>query len=171
MAKAKKETEAAAAAGAAKPKGKRSKALILGVPVFVLLMGCGAGAWWYLKGQPPPTDGEAADAVHASEEAAGGLLELAPFVVNLSDVGGRKYLRVTMALLLPTEAIAKEIEENKLVMSRLRSAVIEVLTVRTSVQLATPEGRAELRTAVGESIKSVSHLEVKDVLFQEFIVQ
>ena len=170
MAKSEKETAVAAAAGAAKPK-KRSKPLIIGIPVFVLLMGGGAGAWWYLKGQTPPAGSEAAQAAHEPEEPEGGLLELTPFVVNLSDVGGRKYLRVSMALLLPSETIAKEVEENKLVISRLRSAVIEVLTVRTSMQLSTPEGRTELRAALGESINAVSHLEVKDVLFQEFIVQ
>jgi flagellar FliL protein len=171
MAKSEKETEGAPAATAAKPKKTRSKLLVLGVPVFVLLMGGGAGAWWYLKGQAPPPQSEAGQAGQEAEEAEGGLLELAPFVVNLSDLGGRKYLRVSIALLLPTEAIAKETEENKLAMSRLRSAVIEVLTLRTSVQLSTPEGRGELRVAVGERIKAVSHLEVKDVLFQEFIVQ
>lgn len=167
----KSEKQESGAANEAKPK-KKSKLLVLGIPVFVLLMGGGAGAWWYLKGQAPPPEGEAAEeAKHESEEAEGGLLELSPFVVNLSDLGGRKYLRVSIALLLPTEAIAKEVEENKLEMSRLRAAVIEVLTIRTSVQLSSPEGRAELRAAVGESIKAEAHLEVKDVLFQEFIVQ
>lgn len=148
------------------PKKKGSKLLILGIPAFVLLMGGGAGAWWFLN--KPPAEGAE---VETHEETEPGLLALSSFVVNLSDVGGRKYLRVTMSLLLPDEAAAKTIEGSELTMSRLRAAIIEVLTMRTSVQLSTPEGRTALRAAVAEAAKTVAHLEVKDVLFQEFIVQ
>jgi flagellar protein FliL len=158
-----------AEAPAPKPKKGKSKLLLLGVPVFVLLMGGGAGAWWYFN-QPA---GEGAEAAHeeAEEETKAGIVPLDSFIVNLADPGGRKYLRANVLILVPDEAEAKEIEENKLVISRVRSAVIEVLAKRTSAELLTAEGRAALKHDIAETAKEIAHIEVKDVLFEEFIVQ
>jgi flagellar FliL protein len=169
MAKPEDEEVAPAAPPPPKAPKKRSKLLIIGVPAFVLLMGGGAGAWWYFN--QASADAAAAPPAEEEESSAVGLLPLDAFIVNLADLGGRKYLRVTMVLLVSTEAAAKEVEENKLTMSRMRSAIFEVLTTRTSLQLATAEGRAGLKAAVGETAKHVAQLDVKDVLFEEFIVQ
>ncbi len=151
-----------------RPKKRRSKLLLLGIPLFLLAAG-GAGGWWYVT--------KSAEPVHAAgdEQAAvaepTGLAPLEPFVVNLADPGGRKYLRVTIVLLLPDEHAGEQIAKNKLVISRLRSSIIEVLTVRTSAQLASPEGRDALKKAVAETARATSRMDVRDVLFEEFIVQ
>ena len=164
------ESKTDAAPSTAEPKKRRSKLLLIGVPMFLLLMAGGGGGWWYFS-----QSAAAADATEHKEEGeehkTAGLVSLDPFIVNLADPGGRKYLRMTVVLLLPDEHMAKEVEENKLTISRVRSAIIEVLTSRTSLELASPDGRAALKKTIAETATNVGHIDVRDVLFEEFIVQ
>ena len=151
----------------AKPKKKgRSKLLVAGIPAFVLLMGGGAGAWWYFN-QP---GGEAA---HAEEEEAepSGMVSLESFIANLADPGGRKYVRASIVVLVSDEETAAAFEADKLTMSRVRAAVLEVFTTRTSTEIVTPEGRAALKKSIAETVNHIGHLDVRDVLFEEFLVQ
>lgn len=143
---------------------KRSKLLTLGLPVLVLILAGGGGAWWFLQ---TPTEA----AVPATEPEPKGLVAFDAFIVNLADPGGRRFLRLSMILLLPHEHEAKEISENELVMSRVRSALIDLLSTRTSASLSTPEGRSELKKAIAETAHQTGHMEVRDVLFKEFVVQ
>jgi flagellar FliL protein len=158
------QTETAPAAPAA-PKG-RSKLLKLGVPVLVLLLGGGGGGWWYFFGRGS-SDVEAA--APAPDPA---VATFEPFVVNLADPGGRRFLRVSLQLLVPGESMAAEIKENKLLHFRVRSSILELLTTQTSAGLATPEGRTALKKAIAETAThALEHTEVSDVLFAEFVIQ
>jgi flagellar FliL protein len=146
----------------AAPK-KRSK-LALVVPVVLLLLGGGGGAWWYMQQQP-------AEAAEEKPTTPSGLISFDAFVVNLADPGGRRFLRVSLLLLVPTEAEALEISENELEMSRVRSALIDLLATQSSAQLGTPDGRADLKKAIAHAAADICHVEVLDVLFKEFVVQ
>ena len=153
-----------AAAPPQAPKG-RSKLLVIGVPALVVLLAGGGGGWWYLKKAPV----EAAEPVKPADPA---IVAFEPFIVNLADAGGRRFLRVSLHLLIVGDDEAAELEENKLLHSRVRSAILELLTTQTAGALATPEGRATLKKQIVESAAhAVEHLEVSDVLFAEFVVQ
>jgi flagellar FliL protein len=157
------QTEAASAPPAA-PK-KKSRLLKLLVPVVLLLGAAGGGAWYFL--------GKGSAGVEAKAPAPEpAMVAFEPFTVNLADPGGRRFLRVTMQLLVDGEANAAEIEDDKLVHSRVRSAILELLTTQTSAGLATSEGRAALKKAIAETAgHALEHMEVSDVLFAEFIIQ
>ena len=81
-------------------------------------------------------------------------------------VEGRRLL-----LVLLDEKTAKHVGENPLTVSRVRSAIIELLTTQTSAALATPEGRAELKKSIAQTTAQIAHVDVRDVLFKEFVVQ
>jgi flagellar FliL protein len=158
-------SEPQAAAAPVKKKGK-SKLLLVGASLIVLLGGGGAGAWWYL--------GKKAEAASAEEPATPpGFITLDPFIVNLADPGGRRFLRISLRLVVKSEEEAKELEEKELVLLKARSAVLELLATQKSEELQTPDGKAQLKKHIAERAAEAFgvHTEVTDVLFAEFVVQ
>ena len=166
-------TEPQAAAAPAPAKKSRRGLMIILVVVLLLLAGGGGGAYWFLfRGSAEAEAAEGAEPAPEPEPPATGIVPLEPFVVNLADPSGTRFLRVTMSLVVADEAVAKEIEEEKVVHARLRSAILELLAQKQSTELITPEGKAELKKSIAESVAHAAHeLKVADVLFSEFIVQ
>jgi flagellar FliL protein len=152
----------------AAPAPKKSrKGLFLGL-ALVLIAGGGGGAYWMF--------GPSAEAVagKAAEEPAvpAAIVTLDPFVVNLADPGGTRFLRVSMGLVVAGEDQAKEFDEDAVAKMRLRSSILEMLAQQTAARLVSAEGKAELKKAVAQhATHSAEHLKVSDVLFSEFIVQ
>jgi flagellar FliL protein len=165
MSDAKEKADAASA-----PKKKSKLVLILALAAFVVLGGGGAGAYWYFaQRSAPPGEGGEAKTAEASEP---GLVELDPFVVNLADPGGQRYVRVAMRLLTHDEEQALEMKENAVAKAKLRAAILELLSMQTADGLVTTEGKDALKKAIAEGAAHAVHeLQVTDVLFVEFIVQ
>jgi len=153
---------------AAKPK-KKSKLIPILAVVFVLLAGGGAGGYWmYAK-----RAGEASAAAPKEEKPPkSGVVDMEPFVVNLADESGKRFLRVNMKLLTWDEEQAAEMKEDAVINARVRSAILELLSLQYAAPLVTPEGKEELKKAIAERVAETSEeLKVTDVLFVEFVVQ
>jgi flagellar FliL protein len=165
MSDAKDKTEAPAA-----PKKKSKLLWILLTSVLVMLAGGGgAGAFWYFS-QRPAAPTEAQDAKEPATEP--GMVEMDPFVVNLADAGGQRFVRVSMRLLTYDEDQALELKENAVAKAKLRAALLELLSTQTADGLVTPDGKQALKKAIAErAAHAVHELKVTDVLFVEFIVQ
>jgi flagellar FliL protein len=140
-------------------------------PIFVLLVlllvGGGGGAYWWLSRTP---------AVEAAPRevplAERGLVPFEPFMVNLADGGGNRFLKVTLQLVLESPEKAEAVTSTPVVVSRIRSEILELLTQQTGTALVTPDGKAALKTAIGERLADVlDGGKVIDVLFSEFVVQ
>jgi flagellar FliL protein len=158
-------------------KAKKSKLLpIVLALVLVLLAGGGAAGYWMYS--------KRAAADPASQEPAvptePGVVDLETFVVNLADEGGRRFLRLSMKLLTADEEQAAELKEDPVTSARVRSAILELLSLQHAAPLVTPEGKEELKKAIAERAnEAMAHGEaagadapkVVDVLFVEFIVQ
>jgi flagellar FliL protein len=166
-------TENAAAHAAPAPAKKSRKGLFIILVVAILLLaGGGGGAYWFLWHGKADAEAAEAEPEPEPEPPPTGIVPLDPFVVNLADPSGTRFLRVTMSLVVADEVVAKEIEEEKVVHARLRSAILELLAQKQSTELVTPDGKAALKTAIAESAAHAAHeLKVEDVLFSEFIVQ
>jgi len=138
------------------------KILILVVAVLVLAGGAG-GTWWWMR---RPVEAKAP----SLEER--GLVSFEPFLVNLADEGANRYLKVTLGLVLETAEAAKHVEETPVVVSRLRSDILELLTEQSSTQLVSAVGKQALKAAIKTRLsEALEHKEVVDVLFSEFVVQ
>ena len=164
-------TEAAAAEAPAKPKSKLP--LVAGAAVLVLAGTGGGGYWWWAH--RAPADPKAAEAAgkeesHTPEDA--GVVGFEPFVANLADEGGTRFLRASLKLVVAGAETAKEVEENPVEHAQLQSAVLEILTVHTAEQLVTPDGKQALKKEILEKTAHLLHkAKVTDVLFTEFVVQ
>jgi len=157
-------------APAAAPKKKKSKLVFILVVALVLVGGGGAGAYFYFN-RPAPAEGEAREEP-ADESTPPGIVEMEPFVVNLADPGGQRYVRVAMRLLTRDEEQARALKENAVDSARLRAAILEILSMQTADALVTAEGKQALKAAIAErASQAVRELKVTDVLFVEFIVQ
>ena len=160
-------SDAPAPAAAPAAKGK-SKLLLIGVAVVVLAGGGGGGYWWW--SQRAPAEGEA-----VAEEPKGepGIVNFEPFVANLADEGGSRFLRASVKLVIdggPEKG--KEIEENAVEKAQLQSAILEVLTEQLADELITPEGKAAMKKAILTRTGEVLHeTPITDVLLTEFVVQ
>jgi flagellar protein FliL len=164
--------EAPAAAVTPAAPAKKSKMRLLLIVGVVLAAGGGGGFWWMKQQQPV----EAAEAGHETPEAAhepspGSLLPLETFTVNLADAGASRFLRVTIQLVLAGEGTSAELEHDPLMKTRIRSAVLELLTTQQAQTLVTPEGKAALKTDIAARVTEATKVEVSDVLFSDFVVQ
>jgi flagellar FliL protein len=158
---------AAPAAADAPKKSRKGLFIIAGVALVAVLGGGGAAYWMFFANAP------AAEAAEPAEEAGpGAAVALDPFVVNLADAGGTRYLRVSLSLVVADEAHAAEVAESEVTRARIRSAVLELLSLQTADRLITPDGKAEVKKAIAEAAShAVADLHVSDVLFSEFVVQ
>ena len=151
-----------------KKKGKGRRIVFAIIGLLVLAGGGGGGYWWYSSREAAPAAGEK----KKPEPAPTRVLALDPFVVNLADGGGTRFLRVNLSLVVEDNASAREIVEKEVVRAQVRSALLERLALETADQLVTPEGKKELKKAVAEQAAHSAHgLKVSDVLFSEFVVQ
>lgn len=156
--------EAADVADAPKKRGGWLGKLVL--ILVVLLAGAGGGAWWFLGGAT-----EAAEPVAVPLEARG-LVPFEPFLVNLADGGGHRFLKVTMQLVVGDLDQSTSITKTPVVVMQLRSTILELLTEQRADALVTAEGKGALKTAIKARV--AGHLpdrQVIDVLFSEFVVQ
>jgi flagellar FliL protein len=159
-------TEAGGDATAHAPrKGGALKKLAM-IGVAVLLAGGGA-AYWMLGG----TKAEAA-ADPAVKIAERGVVPFETFLVNLSDPGGNRFLKVTLSLVVSSAEDAKHVEENASLMSHVRSAILELLTEQQAQALITAPGKQTLKDAITKRAADLlKDQKVLDVLFSEFVVQ
>ena len=165
-------SEAPAPAAAATPAKKKPLVLIMAV-IVVLLGAGGGGAWFFMKGNAEAKGADAEekekkDEVKLSER---GLVKLDPFIVNLADEGGKRFLRASIQLVVENEAEAAEFEEKPVLTMGARSAIVETLTGQYSEDLGTPEGKDELREMLKEHVSEALKIEIVDVLFSDFVIQ
>lgn len=181
--------EGAGAKAPEKPKNKL-KLIIIGVAAAVLLGGGGAG-FMLMKGKS--TASESAHEVkpeHEAEESAkghsgsqgeekgghgaakavgGAVMKLEPFIVNLQDNSGTRYLKLTLNLELASNVNSSEIESQE---ARIRDSLIVLLSSKSYTDIGTVEGKYQLRDEIVARINQfLSNGKVKTAYFTEFVIQ
>lgn len=158
--------EGVAAEGKAPAKAK-SKLPLIGGAVVLLAAGGGGMYWWNGR--------HAAEPVAEAKEippSARGLVSFEPFVANLADPGGTRFVRTTVQLVVADALQATEVNETPVLVMQARAIILELLTTQTADVLVTPDGKAALRKAIAERVHDALHeVEVIDVLFSDFVVQ
>lgn len=143
---------------------KRTGGLVL--LLFVAMAAAGGGVYWWMSRGP------VAAATVEVPLSARGLVAFEPFMVNLADGGGSRYLKVTLRLVLENRAAADGVTSSEVIQSRVRSEILELLTEQTATALVTPEGKTALKQAITSRVEPILNgTKVIDVLFSEFVVQ
>jgi flagellar protein FliL len=149
------------------------KVLIIIIAVALLFMGMvGAGFFilWNKISQVPQDPSKAGEvAVEEEENDIGPLYDLDTMIVNLSDHGGKRYLRVTMALELDDQESVATVESR---LPQIRDAVLMILPTKTYEDVSTTDGKIALRKQIMEKINSLmTKGSVTNIYFTEFVVQ
>lgn len=157
---------AATDASAPKPKGK--KMIVIGGAV-VLLLAIGAGAWMFLgRGHEEPEEGAApaAKVAHAKpkEGTPPTFLPLENMVVNLADPGGAKFAQIGVTVETMDQKTADQV---KAYLPSIRSAVLMLVSQRTSEELLTREGKEKLATDIHREVSRPLGFEVEEPAHEE----
>jgi flagellar protein FliL len=158
------------------PPAKKGKGKLVLVLLILLVLGGGAGggAWWWMARSQAASghDAKAGGGEHAEVTENSGVLALEPFTVNLADPEASRFLRASVHLVINDGHAVKEIEEDKLKVMRVRSSVLELLSMQISSRVTTTEGKAELKHAIAARASDIlKPIKVIDVLFSDFVVQ
>jgi flagellar FliL protein len=139
----------------------------LGVAAAVVLL-VAACAGWYLHRQSrsptqpkPKADPQVRDVLH-----------LEPFLVNLADPEGTRFLRVGIDLGLEREPTGERNRSAQMPIARTRDTILMVLTTYKAEVLLAPDGKAQLKDELTKALQQhVPELGVLEVYFTEFLVQ
>jgi flagellar FliL protein len=148
--------------------------ILIGV-LFVLILGMGGGMymlWTKLAAVSALTGNPEADQ-HGEKnkpEAAGKVMAMDTFIVNLADPGANRYLRVTMDVEVtggktPEEEITRRT-------SQLRDAILMILPTKKFSDIVTTEGKTALRDElIGALNALLTTSKVTRIYFKEFVIQ
>lgn len=159
---------AAVPATDAPAKGSKKKLFII-IGAVVLLLVLGGGAALFMMSKQAAADEEGGEAVAEAEadspkaKKSSGVpptfVPLDIFTVNLADADQDRYLQVGMQLELSDPAAADQI---KAYMPAIRNAVLLILSRKSSEELLTAEGKAQLAAELRTGAARAMGLDVAD---------
>ena len=167
---------AAEEGGSEKKKGGMLKLIIIAVAGLVLLGG-GFAVWKFFLAKPaeppaaegPAKSGEAKEADKHGDKPST-MVTLEPFIVNLADTSGKRYLKLALAVDVKDEATKKNLEAR---MPQVRDSILLLLTSKSFADISPVSGKLKLRTEVLRSVNNTlgGGQGVHAVYFTEFVVQ
>lgn len=106
-----------------------------------------------------------------NDEGVKNVVELPPFIVNLADSDNARYLRMTVSLGVGGEEGESE-KPDQLFMTRVRNAMLAVLSEKKSDEILTVEGKTVLRKELLKAAQAASEEpHVEAIYITDFIVQ
>lgn len=153
-------------------KGGKLKLIVLALVVLAILGGGGFAAWKFFL-QPPekPVEGEGNTTADPSEPQIipAQMVTLEPFVVNLSDPMGRRYLKITMDVEMADVASVAELNA---VMPRVKDTLLLLLSSKSFADISTLDQKLELKNDIVDRLNQiVGKAKVRNVYFTEFVIQ
>jgi flagellar FliL protein len=161
---AEEDLEAEVPSGEARSGGILS-AIALACALLLALGGIGAAMWRLGLGQVGPAPAAAV----AATTQNGALEPMDPFIANLSDEDGRRYLKATLQVEFYDTVVPPEFPRR---LPKARDMLLTLFSSKTFADVRTPQGKAVLREEIVNRLNTVLDEDaVKAVYFTEFIVQ
>lgn len=97
------------------------------------------------------------------------IIELQPFVVNLADREDSRYLRMSVSIGVGE---TKEEKPDPILLTRVRNAMLAVLTTKTADEILTPQGKSILRKELLKAARAaIEEPHIEALYITDFIVQ
>jgi flagellar protein FliL len=95
--------------------------------------------------------------------------EMGTYLVNLSDPGGKRYLKVTMQFELTGAKVSQELARRSV---EVRDKIIMLLSSKEYEDIGNPTGKVTLKKELMAQLnKTLQDGQVKEIYFTEFLVQ
>jgi flagellar FliL protein len=150
-----------------KKKGSALKWIIIAVVAVLILGGAGAGAYFFLvKSKAPAAEKKAAEQARLQ---AAIFWPMDPFIVNLIDNEGERYLKVVLQLEISDQPA---VEELNLIKPKVRDSILDLLSSKTYKEMIDPIGKQRLRDEI--ALRANGYLakgKIVKVYFTEFVIQ
>lgn len=154
---------------------KKGKGLVIGI-IAVVAIALGVGGYLFM-GKDKAVSAE--EGVHAAAEEAGShgeakagagqIFNLEPFIVNLQDNSGTRYLKLTVNLELNSGTTAGELTAQA---PQIRDSLIILLSSKSYADIGTVEGKYQMRDEIVARVNQfLSKSSVKTAYFTEFVIQ
>ncbi len=147
-----------------KKSGGLVKGLIIGGVLLGIVAGAVVGGLYFLKGTatekkkpdlPPPIIGT--------------LWPMDPFIVNLRDNNGERYLKVILQLEVSQPAVVPELDQLK---PKLRDSTLDLLGSKSYQELQDLNGKQKLRDDIMMRLNSfLTSGKIVRIYFTEFVIQ
>ena len=112
---------------------------------------------------------EAKEAAKDDQPAVGALLPLDPFIANLADEDGKRYLKATLQVEFFASQVPPDFNAR---VPQMRDLLLTLFTNKLFSEIRTPQGKALLRDEIINRMNRTLNKDVvKAVYFTEFIVQ
>ena len=165
--------KASQAEGQGSSKSKSN--LIIFAVLGVLLLGAiGVAAYMMGKANTPAAEPEAQTAAasatpNGTKVLSGLMVEVEPFIVNILDGQGTRYLKAAITLEVDSEAAVQESTDR---MPQIRDAVLLLISNKTFGEMSDLQGKLQLRAELMSKINSFFRKgKVQKIYFTEFVVQ
>lgn len=161
-------------------KGPKKKSKLKWIILFLILLiigGGGAGGWFMFgdklfgKGGEETTPQPETRTVQQAQlpPAAGLIVPLDPFVVNLSDPLGRRYIKITFQVELTDQAAADVLGQ---LMPKVKDNLIMLLSSKAYADIASHESKILLKTEVVERLNHIlGGSRVSQVYITDMVIQ
>jgi len=142
-------------------------AVALACAIALAIGGIGAAAWRLGVGRFTPAPTPAAAAVAGTRE--GTLEPMDPFIANLADEDGHRYLKATLQVEFYDAVAPPEFHRR---LPQARDMLLTLLSSKSFADVRSPQGKAVLREEIVNRLNTVLNEDaVKAIYFTEFIVQ
>jgi len=148
--------------------------IILVICFLIIALAVGAGLF-VLWGKVSDT---ASETLESTEKVADkkdvkvrikSLLSMETFVVNLADPGGKRYLRVSIALEIDDQDFVEEAKKN---VPQMRDKILLILPAKKFKDIRTSSGKDSLRKEIIAQLNPLlDNCKITNLYFQEFVIQ
>ncbi|MCK4388869.1 MAG: flagellar basal body-associated FliL family protein [Desulfobacterales bacterium] len=156
------------------PKRSAKKWIIIGV-VVLFLGGGGYAAWNFLLAErllgrdTPPTEETGHKTAPASDKEFGIIFEMEPFLVNLLDKQGTRYLKTTIGFEVENNDVKEKMNRRT---AQLKDTILLLLSSMSYEDINKPDGKLQLKNKLVMRINQIlPDAGVRTVYFTEFVVQ
>lgn len=102
----------------------------------------------------------------------GATVNFEPFLVNLADKDGSRYVKTSIRLLVTSKESAETITKGETLMPRMRDTILTLLSTRTAEEMTSNEGKEKLKKEILEKVNEYLPEEgAQEVFFTDFVVQ